>query len=189
MDLSFKKAQFLPYLVYFFYDSLCVRNIFFVLLTLFSFEIWLMLGYFSVNNQPILQKPSIRTRMPCSSISNYASFAKLDDDYGMHDAYVQKLKNIPELEQLNNLVMRRNVFIGWFLMNSIHAIFQLARLHRISWPSSTDTRVICFLPVMIVQRFLIAKSFMWCCMIREGERVLRSRESLVDCKWPSINSR
>ena len=74
---------------------------FFVLLTLFSFELWLMLGYFSVNNQTILQKPSIRTRMPCSSLSNYASFAKLDDDYGMHDAYVQKLKNIPELEQLS----------------------------------------------------------------------------------------
>ena len=75
---------------------------FFVLLTFFSFELWLMLGYFSVNNQPILQKPSVRTRMPCSSLSNYASFAKLDDDYGMHDAYVQKLKNIPELEQLSN---------------------------------------------------------------------------------------
>ena len=54
---------------------------FFVLLTLFSFELWLMLGYFSVINQPILQKPSIRTRMPCSAQSNYASFANLDDDY------------------------------------------------------------------------------------------------------------
>ena len=75
---------------------------FFVLLTLFSFELWLMLGYFSVINQPILQKPSIRTRMPCSALSNYASFAELDDDYGMHDAYVQKLKNIPKLEQLSN---------------------------------------------------------------------------------------
>ena len=75
---------------------------FFVLITLFSFELWLMLGYFSVNNQPILQKPPIRTRMPCSTLSNYASFAKLDDDYGMHDAYVQKLKNIPKLEQLSN---------------------------------------------------------------------------------------
>ena len=75
---------------------------FFVLLALFSFEMGVVFCYFARNSLLILQTLSIRTRMPCSSLSNYASFAELDDDYGMHDAYVQKLKNIPELEQLSN---------------------------------------------------------------------------------------
>ena len=75
---------------------------FFVLLALFSFELWLMLGHLAISNQQCLLNPSIRTRMPCSALSNYASFAELDNDYGMHDAYVQKLKNIPELEPLSN---------------------------------------------------------------------------------------
>ena len=75
---------------------------FFVLLTSFSFELWLMLGHFAISNQQCLQYPSIRTRMPCSTLSNYASLAKLDKEYGMRDVYVQKLKHIPELVQLSN---------------------------------------------------------------------------------------
>ena len=75
---------------------------FFVLLTLFSCELGMVLCYFSKNSQFTLRSPSIRTRLPCSTLANYSYFAKLDDDYGMNDVYVQKLKDIPELDPLSN---------------------------------------------------------------------------------------
>ena len=75
---------------------------FFALLTLFSFELWLISCSFAVDNQFTVRTPSIRTRLPCSTLANYSYFAKQDDDYGMHDVYVQKLKNIPKLEPLSN---------------------------------------------------------------------------------------
>ena len=74
----------------------------FFLLTLFSFEWWVVSYYFAIHSQFTLRLPLIRTRMPCSPLANYSYFAKLDDYYGMNDVYVQKLKNIPELEPLSN---------------------------------------------------------------------------------------
>ena len=74
----------------------------FFLLTLFSFELWVVSYYFAIHSQFTLRLPLIRTRMPCSPLANYSYFAKLDDYYGMNDVYVQKLKNIPELEPLSN---------------------------------------------------------------------------------------
>ena len=74
----------------------------FFLLTLFSFELWVVSYYFAIHSQFTLRLPLIRTRMPCSPLANNSYFAKLDDYYGMNDVYVQKLKNIPELEPLSN---------------------------------------------------------------------------------------
>ena len=74
----------------------------FFLLTLFSFELWVVSYYFAIHSQFTLRLPLIRTRMPCSPLANNSYFAKLDDYYGMNDVYVQKLKSIPELEPLSN---------------------------------------------------------------------------------------
>ena len=73
-----------------------------VLSTIFSFELWLTLCYFTSNSQLLLEAPSIHIRKPCSLLANYSTFAELDEEYGMHDPYVKKLKHIPELKALSN---------------------------------------------------------------------------------------
>ena len=75
---------------------------FFALLTVFALELGVASSYLAMSSQLTLRSPSIRTRLPCSPLANYSYFAELDNDYGMHDVYVKKLKYNTRLKLLSN---------------------------------------------------------------------------------------